>query len=187
MERVGAGARGARASGADDRAVDSAELVRDSRRALRADPWSLLERADGRPLDARRRRGAAVLADAAPAASLPVDVARTIEEALAALPLDVVHVHEPFAPSASSVALRHSRALNVAHLPRADRADPLDPARPAAVATAVQPPRCAHRDAIARTRDLMERFFPADYGGARPARRAAPGRPAAARTSPSNS
>ena len=47
------------------------------------------------------------------AASLPVDVARTIEEALATLPLDVVHVHEPFAPSASSVALRHSRALNV--------------------------------------------------------------------------
>ena len=47
------------------------------------------------------------------AASLPVDVARTIEEALASLPLDIVHVHEPFAPSASSVALRHSRALNV--------------------------------------------------------------------------
>ena len=47
------------------------------------------------------------------AASLPVDVARTIEEALSALPLDLVHVHEPFAPSASSVALRHSRALNV--------------------------------------------------------------------------
>ena len=29
------------------------------------------------------------------------------------LPLDVVNVHEPFAPSASSAALRHSRALNV--------------------------------------------------------------------------
>ena len=47
------------------------------------------------------------------AASLPVDVARTIEEALLTLPLDVVHVHEPFAPSAASVALRQSRALNV--------------------------------------------------------------------------
>ena len=43
----------------------------------------------------------------------PVDIARTIEEALSVAPLDVVHVHEPFAPSASSVALRHSRALNV--------------------------------------------------------------------------
>ena len=28
-------------------------------------------------------------------------------------PLDFVHVHEPFAPSASATALRHSRALNV--------------------------------------------------------------------------
>ena len=28
-------------------------------------------------------------------------------------PLDFVHVHEPWAPSAGSVALRHSRALNV--------------------------------------------------------------------------
>ena len=33
---------------------------------------------------------------------LPVDVARTIEELLEPSPLDVVHVHEPFAPSASS-------------------------------------------------------------------------------------
>ena len=29
------------------------------------------------------------------------------------LPLDFVHVHEPFAPSTASAALRHSRALNV--------------------------------------------------------------------------
>ena len=47
------------------------------------------------------------------AASLPVDVARTIEEALDTLPLDFVHVHEPFAPSASSAALRTARALSV--------------------------------------------------------------------------
>ena len=47
------------------------------------------------------------------AASLPIDVARTIEELLAIAPLDLVHVHEPFAPSAASAALRHSRALNV--------------------------------------------------------------------------
>ena len=80
------------------------------------------------------------------AASLPVDVARTIEEALAALPLDVVHVHEPFAPSASSVALRHSRALNVGsfHAPT-ERilSTQLDAA---AVAAAVQPPRRPHRE-----------------------------------------
>jgi hypothetical protein len=40
-------------------------------------------------------------------------VARTIEELLSTVPLDVVHVHEPFAPSTSNAALRHSRALNV--------------------------------------------------------------------------
>ena len=45
--------------------------------------------------------------------SLPLDGARTIERLLADLPLDVLHVHEPFAPSASATALRHSHALNV--------------------------------------------------------------------------
>jgi hypothetical protein len=44
---------------------------------------------------------------------LPVDVARTVEELLGLVPLDFVHVHEPFAPSTASVALRYSRALNV--------------------------------------------------------------------------
>src|SRR5205807_5835427 len=46
-------------------------------------------------------------------AALPIDVARTVEELLTHAALDVCHVHEPFAPSVSSVALRHSRALNV--------------------------------------------------------------------------
>jgi glycosyltransferase involved in cell wall biosynthesis len=93
---------------------ESPELVRDTRRALRDRGAELLHQAEGQPVvlgvgevlpfsPARRR-----------AASLPVDVARTIESALATLPLDVVNVHEPFAPSASSAALRHSRALNVA-------------------------------------------------------------------------
>jgi hypothetical protein len=47
------------------------------------------------------------------ARALPVDVARTLEDLLGATPLDFVHVHEPFAPSAASTALRYSRALNV--------------------------------------------------------------------------
>jgi predicted metal-dependent phosphoesterase TrpH len=93
---------------------ESPALVRETRRAVRSDPAALLKRAaSGEPVvlgvgevlpfsPARRR-----------AASLPVDVARTIEETLTAVGLDVVHVHEPFAPSASSSALRHSRALNV--------------------------------------------------------------------------
>ena len=88
-------------------------LVRDSRRAIRSHPEELLDRAESEPLvlgvgevlpfSPTRRR----------AASIPVDVARTIEQALGSLALDIVNVHEPFAPSASAVALRHSRALNV--------------------------------------------------------------------------
>ncbi|HEX3510301.1 MAG TPA: PHP domain-containing protein [Solirubrobacteraceae bacterium] len=96
----------------------STERVRESRRALRAargEPEELLPPSDagsprvlavGEVLDvagAARRRPAA----------LPIDVARTVEEALATLELDFVHVHEPFAPSTSATALRHSRALNV--------------------------------------------------------------------------
>ena len=46
-------------------------------------------------------------------AALPIDVRRTVEELLSSVPLDFVHVHEPFAPSTSGTALRHSRALNV--------------------------------------------------------------------------
>ena len=114
----------------------SPERVREDRRALRAareQPGgveSLLEGTDtgtprviavGEVLDVqsgarsgtraaarsgRRRAGAGV-------GSLPIDVARTIGELLGAVELDFVHVHEPFPPSASSVALRHSRALNV--------------------------------------------------------------------------
>jgi hypothetical protein len=98
----------------------SPERVRVSRRELRAargDPLSLLE-GGGSP---RAIAIGEVLDVAMPARSgtarrpraLPVDVARTIEELLSLVPLDFVHVHEPFAPSASSAALRFSRALNV--------------------------------------------------------------------------
>ena len=99
------------------------------------------------------------------AASLPVDVARTIEEALGTLPLDIVHVHEPFAPSASSVALRQSRASQRGQLPRADRADPLDPADQTPVAAAVRPPRRPHRQLRRHPRSapaLLPRRLPGD-------------------------
>ena len=157
---------------------ESPALVRDSRKALhsgRAGAESLLERADGQPLvlgvgevlpfSPTRRR----------AASLPVDVARTIEEALLTLPLDVVHVHEPFAPSAASVALRQSRALNVGsfHAPT-ERVLSTQLTRPL---TRLLLNRLDARTASYRaTRELMERFFPADYrvimpGAGRPAPR----------------
>jgi hypothetical protein len=96
----------------------SPERVRESRRELRAaksKPESLLEGANtGKPrvlaigevLDVPSSSGRRPRA-------LPVDVARTLEDLLGKAPLDFVHVHEPFPPSASSTALRYSRALNV--------------------------------------------------------------------------
>jgi len=98
----------------------SQERVRDSRRALRAargvaGARSLLAGTDGG--DPRVVAVGEVL-DVVPGArrrpaALPIDVARTVEELLATVDLDFVHVHEPFAPSTSTAALRHSRALNV--------------------------------------------------------------------------
>jgi hypothetical protein len=96
----------------------SQERVRDSRRALRA------ARGDGAALLAGTDEGeprvfaVGEVLDVVPSArrrpvALPIDVARTVEELLGSLELDFVHVHEPFAPSTSNAALRHSRALNV--------------------------------------------------------------------------
>jgi hypothetical protein len=102
----------------------SQERVRTSRKALRAargaraGSSSLLEGTDGgtpRVLavgEVLDLRGSATAASRRTAA-LPIDVARTIEELLRTIELDFVHVHEPFAPSTSNAALRHSRALNV--------------------------------------------------------------------------
>jgi glycosyltransferase involved in cell wall biosynthesis len=140
----------------------SGALVRDSRRALRSEPEALLAQAQSEPVvlgvgevlpfsPARRR-----------AASLPMDVARTIEDALVELPLDIVHVHEPFAPSAASVALRHSRALNVGsfHAPT-ERLLSTQLARPL---SRLLFGRLDARTASYRaTRDLLQRFFPGEY------------------------
>jgi predicted metal-dependent phosphoesterase TrpH len=103
----------------------SQERVRASRKALRAArgrPHDLLEESDqgdprviavGEVLDlqvsARPGLGGARRRPSA----LPIDIARTVEELLTTVELDFVHVHEPFAPSTSNAALRHSRALNV--------------------------------------------------------------------------
>jgi predicted metal-dependent phosphoesterase TrpH len=97
----------------------SQERVRASRRALRAsrgNPEGLLEGTDrGAPLVVAVGEVLDVpgASRGERASALPIDVARTLEELLNLVPLDLVHVHEPFAPSTSSVALRHSRALNV--------------------------------------------------------------------------
>jgi predicted metal-dependent phosphoesterase TrpH len=99
----------------------SQERVRDSRKAVRAaraqaaGAPSLLEGSDqGSP----RVIAVGEVFDVAGSArrrppALPIDVARSVEELLSSVDLDFVHVHEPFAPSTSNAALRHSRALNV--------------------------------------------------------------------------
>ena len=157
---------------------ESGALVRDSRRALRSQNGSLLERAEDEPLvlgvgevlpfSPTRRR----------AASLPVDVARTIEEALVNLPLDLVHVHEPFAPSASSVALRHSRGLNVGsfHAPT-ERILSTQLTRP--LARLLFGRLDARTASYGATRDLLQRYFPGDYRVILPGAEVAPREPAA--------
>ncbi len=140
----------------------SPELVRETRRALRGDPQALLERADGQPLIL----GVGEVLPFAPgkqrSSSLPVDVARTIEQALELLPLDVVHVHEPFAPSAASVALRTSRALTVGsfHQPT-ERVLSTQLGRP--LAQRLFSRLDARTASYQATRELMDRYFPADY------------------------
>ena len=73
---------------------------------------ALLERADGEPR-ARRRRGCCRRAAGRGRATLPLDVTRTLGDLFERTPLDICHVHEPFAPSIAAAALRVSRALNV--------------------------------------------------------------------------
>jgi glycosyltransferase involved in cell wall biosynthesis len=144
----------------------SQEAVRETRTALRSareDPSSLLPEPGAPP------RVLAV-GDALPdlpgagrrVPALPVDISRTIEDLLTIVPLDVCHVHEPFAPSTSSAALRHSRALNVGtfHAPT-ERLLSTQVARK--VVSLVLGRLDARTASFATTCELMQRFFPADY------------------------
>jgi glycosyltransferase involved in cell wall biosynthesis len=159
----------------------SQAAVRRSRQALRRhrdDPDALLKGHDldvtaaGVPLVAvgevieapgtAQRRGA-----------LPIDVARTVEELLVGLVPDFVHVHEPFAPSTASAALRHSRSLNVGsfHAPT-ERVVSTQLARK--VVELFFGRLDARTASFEATAALMRRYFPADYRvvlpGAGPAR-----------------
>jgi glycosyltransferase involved in cell wall biosynthesis len=147
----------------------SPQLVRESRKLIRSArerPEALFDPDGGvrvlgvgELLPLQRRRGTAP--------SPPVDIARTIEEVLTFAPLDFVHVHEPFAPSASSVALRHSRALNVGSFHA-----PTERVLSTQVARRFVELFFGRLDArtasFGATRDVMERFFPASYRLLRP-------------------
>jgi glycosyltransferase involved in cell wall biosynthesis len=148
---------------------ESRTAIRDSRRAIRqaaGHPRSLLSGAKPRvlaiggtiPLPSGPRRRPA---------PIPVDLSRTLEQLLGAVPLDLVHVHEPFAPSPGSAALRHSYSLNVAtfHEP-AERVLSTQVAR---LLVEVFFGRIDARIASnVATGELLERFFPGAYELIRP-------------------
>jgi glycosyltransferase involved in cell wall biosynthesis len=143
----------------------SAERVRGSRRTLRSarsDPGMLLSDSGvptvlavgevlGVTPGSRRR-----------APGLPIDLARTIEELLGTVELDFVHLHEPFAPSAASAALRHSRSLNVGsfHAPAEHMLSTQVARRFVETFFGRLDARVASFDATAQ---LMNRHFPSDY------------------------
>jgi glycosyltransferase involved in cell wall biosynthesis len=141
---------------------DSRELVREGRakvqemrgdgEALWAEPGCATVVAVGQSLPFRR--GGSV--------SLPLDVSRTLEDLLDRVELDFVHVHEPFAPSAASAALRHSRALNVGTFHSAtERFVSTQVARK--VVERLFGRLDGRTASFAATRDLMERYFPGEY------------------------
>jgi glycosyltransferase involved in cell wall biosynthesis len=141
---------------------DSRELIRDGRdtiKAMRSDPEALWAEpgcasvlAVGQSLPFRR--GGSV--------SLPLDVSRTLEELLELAELDFVHVHEPFAPSAASAALRHSHALNIGTFH--STTERLASTQVARKVVELLFGRLDGRTAsFAATRDLLERYFPGSY------------------------
>jgi hypothetical protein len=151
----------------------SPERVRRSRQELRAARTSgggyesLLDGADGEPrvIAIGEVLDVGVLGRSATRArvsSLPVDVARTLEDLLGGTPLDFVHVHEPFPPSASSAALRYSHALNVGSFHA-----PTERLLSTTLARRFVESFFGRLDArvasLPQTAELMRRHFPGDY------------------------
>jgi glycosyltransferase involved in cell wall biosynthesis len=140
-------------------------LVREGRRAIRAGGDALLPAPAGAP---RVLAVGEALPGRTRAAALPIDVTRTLEELFAAAPLDLCHVHEPIGLNVATAALRHSRALNVGtfHTPL-ERLVATQVAR--RFAERVLGRLDARLTSYAATRDLMQRYFPAEYRVVAPA------------------
>jgi predicted metal-dependent phosphoesterase TrpH len=137
----------------------SAELVHQGSRAVREGVRPLrgevrvlaVGEAVGTPMGSPPRR-----------AALPIDVARTVERLLTDTRFDLCHVHEPWAPSVASAALRHSRALNIGtfHAP-AERIVSTQVTRK--LVELVFGRLDARLASFEATRDLVARAFPAPY------------------------
>ncbi len=93
---------------------------------------------------------------------LRVHAGESPKRLLGADPPDVVHVHEPFAPSVSSAALRHSYSLNVAtfHKPQ-ERVLSTQVARP--LVEVFFGRLDARTVSSAPTGELLKRYFPGSY------------------------
>jgi len=148
---------------------DSRQAIRDSRRLIRqaqSDPgavWKgdnpqVIAIGQSIPLPSGPRRRPA---------PLPVDVSGALERLLGAVPLDIVHVHEPFAPSTGSAALRHSLSLNVATFH-----EPVERVLSTQVARMLVEVFFGRIDARTAsneaTGELLQRFFPGSYELIRP-------------------
>ena len=153
---------------------DSRQALRDSRRAIAAagersaalfdGSWSGQRTGeDGGPPVLALGSGIPMPRGPRPrAAPLPLDASRALEGLLSGVELDIVHVHDPFAPSLSSAALRHSHSLNVGsfHEP-SERTLSTQVARPL---VEIFLGRLDARTVSCRaTAELMERFFPGAY------------------------
>ncbi len=95
-------------------------------------------------------------------ATVPLDLGPTLERLLSGVEFDIVHVHDPFAPGASSIALRHSHSLNVGtfHAPT-ERLLSTQVARP--LVEIFFGRLDARTASTAATRDLVARYFPGTY------------------------
>jgi predicted metal-dependent phosphoesterase TrpH len=99
---------------------------------------------------------------------LAVHAGDPVKRLLGGNSLDVVHVHEPFAPSVSSAALRHSFSLNVAtfHKPQ-ERVLSTQVARP--LVEVFFGRLDARTVTSAATAELLDGYFPASYELTEPA------------------
>ncbi len=148
---------------------DSREAIRESRRLIRE--------AEGNPEVVWRGETPRVIAigQSIPLPSgprrrpapLPVDVSGALERLLGVVHLDIVHVHEPFAPSTGSAALRHSMSLNVATFH-----EPVERVLSTQVARMLVEVFFGRIDARTAsneaTGELLQRFFPGQYELIRP-------------------
>ena len=120
-----------------------------------------LRRAGGNPA-ARFATGLAEELEARGHEVLRISTGEPVKRLLKSRPLDIVHVHDPFAPSVSAAALRHSFSLNVAtfHAPQ-ERVLSTQVARPL---VEIFFGRIDARTVTSEaTAELLERYFPASY------------------------